>query len=88
MPGNAEWEDSTHVALRIILKSAESLAGEMYAWACKNDLIGTVLTMYELHSGDDHEDSGFYGTDPVIIRRAIILLEREGKVRFRKILMH
>ena len=52
----------------------------MYAWASKNDLIGSVLTLYELHSGDDHQDSGFYGTDPVIVRRAISVLEREGKV--------
>jgi hypothetical protein len=27
--------------------------------ACKNDFIGTVFTVYELHSGEDHQDSGF-----------------------------
>ena len=30
--GNAEWEDSTKAWLRIIFKSPEVLAGEIYSW--------------------------------------------------------
>jgi ESCRT-II complex subunit VPS25 len=77
--GNAEWEDSSKTGLRIILKSVQSLAGDIYAWANRNDFVGTVLTLYEIHSGEDHQDSGFFGTDPIILKRAIQVLEREGK---------
>lgn len=104
--GNAEWEDASHTGLRIILKTPESLAGDIYAWyvtflfhhpiksltyslvtnsssfsyrASRNGLIGTVLTLFELHSGDDYQDSGFYGADPIILKRALQVLEREGK---------
>jgi len=30
--GNAEWEDGSRTGLRIILKSPESLAGDIYSW--------------------------------------------------------
>lgn len=77
--GNAEWEDASKAWLRIIVKSAESLSGEIYTWAAQNNFIGTVFTVYELHSGEDHQDSGFFGTDPIILHRALGVLERVGK---------
>ncbi len=81
MLGNAEWEDASHTGLRIILKSIESLAGDIYSWVLKNDFADTVFTVYELHSGDDNQDSGFHGVDPVLLRRALGVLEKERKVR-------
>ena len=30
--GNAEWEDGSRTGLRIMLKSPESLAGDIYSW--------------------------------------------------------
>ena len=56
--GNAEWDDIGHTTLRILLKSPEQLASEIYNWASKVQILGTVFTVYELHSGDEHEDSG------------------------------
>jgi ESCRT-II complex subunit VPS25 len=56
--GNAEWEDSNQTSLRIIWKTPESLAGEVYNWAVKQDLMGTVFTIFELHAGEEHQDSG------------------------------
>lgn len=78
--GNGEWEDTSQTRLRIILKSPESLAVDVYNWAKRNDFIGTVFTVYELHSGEDHSDSGFYGTESVDLVRALRILERDGKV--------
>lgn len=79
--GNAEWQDTTSKgALRVMWKSPQTLAGEVYAWACRTDILGTVFTIYELHAGDDNHDSGFHGVDPITLRRALDLLEAAGKV--------
>ena len=56
--GHAEWADNAHTSLRMILKSADVLAGELYTWVLKNELLGNVYTIYELHSSDDYQDSG------------------------------
>mmetsp|Transcript_10924 Transcript_10924/g.17793 ORF Transcript_10924/g.17793 Transcript_10924/m.17793 type:complete len:185 (+) Transcript_10924:69-623(+) len=82
--GNAEWEDSAQTSLRIIWKTPEALAGEIYQWALKEDLIGSVSTVYELHSGEENQDSGFHGCDPVILRRALELLQNNDKCRILK----
>jgi len=58
MPGNAEWADNAHTSLRIVLKTADVLAGELYSWVLKNELLGNVYTIYELHSSEDYQDSG------------------------------
>lgn len=56
--GNAEWEDGNHTSLRIIWKTPEALAGEVYHWALQQEVAGTVFTLYELHSGEENQDSG------------------------------
>lgn len=58
MLGNAEWTDNAHTTLRMILKSADVLAGELYSWVLKSELLGNVYTIYELHSSEDYQDSG------------------------------
>ena len=92
--GNAEWEENhTKACLRIIWKKPETLAGEIYNWACNSEILGTVFTVYELHSGEENLDSGsfyywcinlvpvgFHGTDPVLMRRALDILVENNKV--------
>ncbi|RYY82737.1 hypothetical protein EON63_12760 [archaeon] len=56
--GNAEWEDQNRSTLLIMWKSPEVLGNEIYEWASKTDILGTVFTIYELHSGDEYMDSG------------------------------
>eukprot|EP01034_Spumella_vulgaris_P022106 gene22106-28205_t len=60
-------------------KSPQTLAGEVYSWAARTEILGTVFTIYELHSGDENQDSGFHGVDPVTLRKALELLESHGK---------
>ena len=87
----------------IIWKSPQQLAGEIYSWACSADVMGTVYTIYELYAGDENQDSGklaiallslssihvagFHGVDPVILRRALEILESNRKVSDNKTLM-
>jgi ESCRT-II complex subunit VPS25 len=56
--GNGEWLDGTRTILRLIWKTPEALAAEVYAWGRESDVLGTVFTVYELHSGEDNQDSG------------------------------
>ncbi len=63
-----------------MLKAPEVLANEIYAWATDNDLLGTVSTIYELHSGEDHTTT-FHGTDAGLIRKALGLLQNMGRCR-------
>jgi hypothetical protein len=56
--GNGEWENSAHCVLRILLQSPEQLASDIYRWASTKEILGTVYTLFELHSGDEYQDSG------------------------------
>jgi hypothetical protein len=55
---NAEWDDTTRTILRIMWKTPESLGMDIYEWASKKEVLGTVYTIYELVSGDEYTDSG------------------------------
>lgn len=74
--GHAEWEDGLqHTRLRIILKSPQSLAADVYNWAETTGSIGTVFTIYELHASEEFADTVFHGADPQMLRRALQHLE-------------
>ena len=80
--GNAEWIDIKQKSrLRLIFKSVEVLASEIFKYADEIGLKNQVLTMYELHSGDEHTNTSFVGTDPILIERALVKLEQEGKCK-------
>lgn len=76
--GHAEWEDETRSRVRILWKSPQSVAVEIYTWAVEQGL-NTVYTIYELHSSEEYSDTRFHGTDPALLRRALQVLESQGK---------
>jgi hypothetical protein len=76
--GNAEWENESHVRLRILWKSIPSLAQDLYDWAIGQGL-GSVYTIYELHASDDFTDALFHGTDVSLLRRALAVLAEQHK---------
>lgn len=45
--GNAEWEDSSHTGLRIILKSPESFAGDIYSWLVGSLYLNIYIFVYD-----------------------------------------
>mmetsp|Transcript_35112 Transcript_35112/g.35747 ORF Transcript_35112/g.35747 Transcript_35112/m.35747 type:complete len:182 (-) Transcript_35112:120-665(-) len=77
--GYAEWDDSEHTRLVIMWKKPEVLAGDIYEWAQKHYYIDSVFTIYELLSGDEYQDSGFFGIDGMLFRKALETLERANK---------
>jgi len=77
--GYAEWEDDTHARLLIIWERPGDIAAKLYQFVRDQGLVDTVLTVYEITEGEQFEGSPFAGMDDTILRRAIALLEDEGK---------
>jgi ESCRT-II complex subunit VPS25 len=82
--GHGEWLDTTNdrnkqTSMRIFWKQPEQIASDIYVWAEQNRYINSIVTVYELHSGDDTNDSSFHNIDEDILRRALAILEQQGK---------
>ena len=77
--GYGEWMDDNKTTLRILWRKPEELATDIYEWAVLNNNIGSVCTLYELHSGEDVNGMSFEGLDEELLRRALAILEDEGK---------
>ena len=58
---------------------SEQLAADILQWAERNGYVGTVCTVYELHSGEDVNGMSFQGADEELLRRAIAILENQGR---------
>ena len=89
--GSAEWMDGSEdgpsrsaasnnrTTLRILWRSPQELASDIYRWATTSGQLGSVVTLYELHSGEDSTGQSFSGLDEDLIRRALTILESQGK---------
>lgn len=73
------WEGPSRASVRIMWKTPDSIASAVYQWACENDFLNNVFTVFELHSGDEYTDSGFHGTDPFLFVKSMEKLASEGK---------
>lgn len=77
--GHGEWQDDTKTRCRILWRKPEQLASDIYDWAEANGFVGSVCTVYELHSGEDVRGMSFQGADEELLRRALGILETQGK---------
>jgi ESCRT-II complex subunit VPS25 len=77
--GHGEWQDANKTTCRILWRTPEQLATDIHQWAEKNGYVGSVCTVYELHSGEDVNGMSFQGADEELLRRALSILEDRGK---------
>ncbi|GKY95726.1 hypothetical protein MPSEU_000533400 [Mayamaea pseudoterrestris] len=78
--GNGEWIDpDAKTQCRILWRKPEQLATDIYHWAEQKGYVNTVITLYELHSGEDVNGMSFEGADEELLRRALSMLEQQGK---------
>ncbi|CAB9508614.1 protein sorting-associated protein 25 [Seminavis robusta] len=77
--GHGEWQDDNETRCRILWRKPEQLATDIYQWAEANQMINNVCTVYELHSGEDVNGMSFQGADEELLRRALSILEDQGK---------
>ncbi|CAM9464990.1 unnamed protein product [Phaeothamnion confervicola] len=77
--GHAEWQDASKTRMVLFFQSPAETASKLYEWVRKQGRIGEVFTVYELHQGDEMEGTDFFGTDEAVFRKALAVLERDGK---------
>ena len=78
--GHAEWIDTdTKTRCRILWRPPEQLATDIYQWAEQKGYLNSVCTLYELHSGEDVHGMSFQGADEELLRRALAILQQQGK---------
>jgi ESCRT-II complex subunit VPS25 len=78
--GSAEWEDASRARARIFFKSPAEWAAIVYDFVRSSALFGgTTYTVYELRERDISTGAPFHGLDAGTMRRALEVLEREGK---------
>ena len=77
--GHGEWIDAQKTQCRVLWRKPDQLAADLYQWAEKSGLVGSVCTLYELHSGEDVNGMSFEGADEELLRRALAILEEQGK---------
>lgn len=80
--GFGEWYDGLEQkTLRIFWRPPEQWADDIYAWADANGYLrnNTIVTVYELHSGEEVHGMSFQGLDEDLLRRALAILEQRGQ---------
>lgn len=63
----------------VLWQSVAQWGSVLHSWALDRGLSGSVLTLFELHSGDDSEDQPFHTMDVWLLQHIIAALEGEGK---------
>eukprot|EP00002_Diphylleia_rotans_P017282 TRINITY_DN3355_c0_g1_i1.p1 TRINITY_DN3355_c0_g1~~TRINITY_DN3355_c0_g1_i1.p1 ORF type:complete len:194 (+),score=42.50 TRINITY_DN3355_c0_g1_i1:66-647(+) len=79
--GRAQWTDSSRTKCVLYSKRLEEWADIIYKWVYDSGLTDSVMTVYELHSGDSTRGLAFHGLDPFIITNALRVLETRGKAQ-------
>jgi ESCRT-II complex subunit VPS25 len=85
--GHGEWEgegagdqsNNDKTRCRVLWRQPKELASDIHDWAAANGFVGSVCTLYELHSGEDNNGMSFQGADEELLRRALKILEDQGK---------
>lgn len=77
--GNAAPLDKLKNRWEIYWHTLEEWASILYDWAQENGQVNTVLTLFELVSGEDTTNMEFYGLDTNVLIKALRKLESENK---------
>eukprot|EP00045_Choanoeca_perplexa_P017798 m.267100 g.267100 ORF g.267100 m.267100 type:complete len:182 (-) comp17636_c0_seq1:6002-6547(-) len=77
--GNIEYQDAGKESCIVFWRAPQQWAALLYQWACDTGHLDTVCTFYELREGEYAEGQEFFGLDPVILRKAIAVLQTQGK---------
>ncbi|KAI9505230.1 ESCRT-II complex subunit-domain-containing protein [Coemansia spiralis] len=81
--GNACWTGpkNTRDACLIFWRKPEAWASIIHQWASENGMFNMVFTFFELANGDDTVEQEFHGLDPLTLRRALDVLQGQGKAQ-------
>jgi ESCRT-II complex subunit VPS25 len=77
--GNAEALDAERQTFRIYWRSVDAWAALIYQYVKEQGAYDVILTVYELHAGDDTAGQEFHGMDLPTMLRALDALEAQGR---------
>jgi len=64
---------------RVLWRTPQQLAGDIYEWASRSGYIKEVVTIYEINNGEETKEEGFAGIGEELVRQALEILEERGK---------
>ncbi|KAJ2806420.1 hypothetical protein H4S07_003807 [Coemansia furcata] len=81
--GNAVWvgAKNTKDTCLVFWRKPEVWATMIHQWASERGLLNAVLTVFELANGDDTAGQEFHGLDAATLRRALDVLQSQGKAQ-------
>ncbi|KAJ2384941.1 Vacuolar protein-sorting-associated protein 25 [Coemansia sp. RSA 2603] len=81
--GYAVWTGAKNSKDSCLLfwRKPEVWAGMIHQWANDRGMMNTVLTLFELASGDDTIGQEFHGLDSATLRKALDVLQSQGKAQ-------
>eukprot|EP00753_Platysulcus_tardus_P005423 PLAT13297.1.p1 GENE.PLAT13297.1~~PLAT13297.1.p1 ORF type:complete len:185 (+),score=79.27 PLAT13297.1:14-568(+) len=79
--GRGEWEDERKERMRVLYRTHSEWAALLFDWVREKGMVGSVYTVYELHSGEEYADAPFHGLEPDIMRAALDVLEERGQAQ-------
>eukprot|EP00270_Netrium_digitus_P003058 TRINITY_DN13466_c0_g1_i1.p1 TRINITY_DN13466_c0_g1~~TRINITY_DN13466_c0_g1_i1.p1 ORF type:complete len:180 (+),score=51.86 TRINITY_DN13466_c0_g1_i1:161-700(+) len=77
--GKAEWVDKGHKKCLILWRSMEDWAATILNFVREAGLTDSVMTVEEIRSGDETRGTELERVEPVVLYRALKLLEQRGK---------
>ncbi|KAJ1794629.1 hypothetical protein LPJ59_004491 [Coemansia sp. RSA 2399] len=81
--GNACWtgQKNTNDTCLVFWRKPEAWASIIHQWVSDVGMLNTVLTFFELANGEDTADQEFHNIDPLTLRRALDVLQGQGKAQ-------
>ncbi|KAJ1722204.1 hypothetical protein LPJ53_003337 [Coemansia erecta] len=81
--GHASWTGARNSKDSCLLfwRKPEVWASMIHQWANDRGMLNTVLTLFELASGDDTIGQEFHGLDSTTLRKALDILQSQGKAQ-------
>lgn len=77
--GHLEWADKRKTKFLIHWKTVKQWSKILYEHATSCGLTNSVCTFFELTMSDDVQDKEFYGLDETVLKKALQMLQEEGK---------
>ena len=78
---NGDWVQGSTDEFLIFVKTPQQYSSMIYAFAEENMLIGDILTVYDITSGDETMHEEFHGIDNQIVARALAHLQSQGRAQ-------
>ena len=82
--GFGHWDDEEKTIFSCSWRRLTEWSSLLYKWVVATGQIGKIMTIYDIHSGDESEGEAFHGVEPGLLLKVLDVLEEEGKARVYK----